>query len=37
MILDMNMWKNQMFYKPYEYSQYTNPVTNKVRIGEKQS
>ena len=24
MILDLNMWKNQIFYAPYEYGQYTN-------------
>lgn len=25
MLLDLNMWKNQIFYKPYDYGQYTNP------------
>ncbi|XP_053384334.1 transmembrane protein 117-like isoform X2 [Mercenaria mercenaria] len=25
MLLDMNMWKNQIFYQPYDYGQYTNP------------
>ncbi|XP_077423768.1 transmembrane protein 117 isoform X2 [Vanacampus margaritifer] len=25
MILDLNMWKNQIFYKPYEYGQYVGP------------
>ena len=25
MILDMNMWKNQIFYTPYDYGQYTGP------------
>ena len=25
MILDMNMWKNQIFYYPYDYGQYTGP------------
>ena len=30
MILDMNMWKNQMFYSPYNYGQYEHPDTRKV-------
>ena len=30
MILDMNMWKNQMFYKPHVYTQYAHPDTKKV-------
>ena len=25
MLLDLNMWKNQIFYSPYDYGQYTNP------------
>ncbi|XP_077567090.1 transmembrane protein 117 isoform X1 [Stigmatopora nigra] len=25
MILDLNMWKNQIFYQPYEYGQYVGP------------
>eukprot|EP00794_Sanderia_malayensis_P012796 gene12796-14109_t len=25
MILDLNMWKNQIFYKPYNYGQYVGP------------
>ncbi|KAL4225408.1 hypothetical protein ACF0H5_016098 [Mactra antiquata] len=25
MLLDLNMWKNQIFYTPYDYGQYTNP------------
>ena len=25
LILDMNMWKNQIFYSPYEYGQYIAP------------
>lgn len=25
MILDLNMWKNQIFYIPAEYGQYTGP------------
>ena len=25
MILDLNMWKNQIFYKPYDFGQYTGP------------
>ncbi|KAG5845136.1 hypothetical protein ANANG_G00135640 [Anguilla anguilla] len=25
LILDLNMWKNQIFYKPYEYGQYVGP------------
>ena len=24
MILDLNMWKNQMFYEPYDYGQYVD-------------
>lgn len=24
MLLDLNMWKNQMFYKPFDYGQYTD-------------
>jgi hypothetical protein len=24
MILDMNMWKNQIFYAPIDYGQYTD-------------
>ena len=24
MILDLNMWKNQIFYNPLEYGQYTD-------------
>lgn len=29
MLLDLNMWKNQIFYSPYEYGQYTN-VKGKI-------
>lgn len=25
MLLDLNMWKNQIFYNPYDYGQYTDP------------
>uniref|UniRef100_A0A4W3JXE2 Transmembrane protein 117 n=1 Tax=Callorhinchus milii TaxID=7868 RepID=A0A4W3JXE2_CALMI len=25
LILDLNMWKNQIFYQPYEYGQYVGP------------
>ncbi|XP_048862246.1 transmembrane protein 117 isoform X2 [Brienomyrus brachyistius] len=25
LILDLNMWKNQIFYEPYEYGQYVGP------------
>ena len=25
LVLDLNMWKNQIFYKPYEYGQYVGP------------
>ncbi len=25
LILDLNMWKNQIFYSPFEYGQYTGP------------
>ncbi|XP_032815930.2 transmembrane protein 117 isoform X1 [Petromyzon marinus] len=28
LILDLNMWKNQIFYKPYEYGQYLSPSLN---------
>ena len=24
MILDLNMWKNQLFYKPFDFGQYTD-------------
>ncbi|KAH6935191.1 hypothetical protein HPB50_004379 [Hyalomma asiaticum] len=30
MLLDLNMWKNQIFYQPEDYGQYTGP-DNKVR------
>ena len=36
MLLDLNMWKNQIFYKPYDYGQYVGPngrvysVTNRT-------
>lgn len=30
MLLDLNMWKNQIFYQPDDYGQYTGP-NNKVR------
>ncbi|XP_064635440.1 transmembrane protein 117-like isoform X2 [Lineus longissimus] len=29
MLLDLNMWKNQIFYEPFEYGQYVNPH-NKI-------
>ena len=29
MILDLNMWKNQIFYEPYEYGQYVD-TTGKI-------
>ena len=25
MLLDLNMWKNQIFYKPYDFGQYVGP------------
>nr|XP_027214262.1 transmembrane protein 117-like [Penaeus vannamei] len=30
MILDLNMWKNQIFYEPGPYGQYIDPVSRKV-------
>lgn len=30
MLLDLNMWKNQVIYKPSEYGQYVHPVTKMV-------
>ncbi|XP_058502621.1 transmembrane protein 117 [Solea solea] len=34
LILDLNMWKNQIFYKPYEYGQYVGPG-EKIYIVEE--
>lgn len=30
MLLDLNMWKNQVIYEPSEYGQYVHPVTKMV-------
>ncbi|RZF38547.1 hypothetical protein LSTR_LSTR006142 [Laodelphax striatellus] len=31
MLLDLNMWKNQIFYYPARFGQYTAPDDNKIR------
>lgn len=30
MMLDLNMWKNQIIYYPSDFGQYTHPKTNRV-------
>lgn len=30
MMLDLNMWKNQVIYYPPDYGQYVDPITRKV-------
>ncbi|KAG8306024.1 hypothetical protein J6590_056699 [Homalodisca vitripennis] len=30
MLLDLNMWKNQIFYYPSKYGQYVEPTGNKI-------
>lgn len=30
MMLDLNMWKNQVIYYPTDYGQYVDPITKKV-------
>ncbi|XP_076069426.1 transmembrane protein 117-like isoform X2 [Oratosquilla oratoria] len=30
LMLDLNMWKNQIFYRPEDYGQYIDPVSKKV-------
>ncbi|XP_061677623.1 transmembrane protein 117 [Syngnathoides biaculeatus] len=34
MILDLNMWKNQIFYQPYEYGQYVGPKKAIFTVGK---
>ncbi|EDO31899.1 predicted protein, partial [Nematostella vectensis] len=36
MILDLNMWKNQIFYEPLTYGQYTDPLGYIYTIADKQ-
>lgn len=37
MILDMNMWKNQIFYTPYDYGQYTGPEDRIYTVQDQYS
>ena len=37
MILDINMWKKQMFYSPYDYSQYTGPEDKIYTVQDQYS
>ena len=37
MILDMNMWKNQIFYNPYDYGQYTGPEDKIYTVQDQYS
>ena len=37
MILDMNMWKNQIFYYPYDYGQYTGPEDKIYTVQDQYS
>ena len=32
MIFDLNMWKNQIFYQPKYYGQYTGVLTKLAKI-----
>ena len=36
MILDLNMWKNQIFYSPLEYGQYTDQEGFIYSVADKQ-
>ena len=36
MILDLNMWKNQIFYEPFTYGQYTNPEGYIYTVSDRQ-
>lgn len=37
MMLDLNMWKNQIIYTPLEYGQYIHPQSKRVYTVEKDS
>ncbi|XP_077373471.1 transmembrane protein 117 isoform X2 [Festucalex cinctus] len=37
MILDLNMWKNQIFYQPYEYGQYVGPGEKILSVEEAEA
>ena len=36
MILDLNMWKNQIFYEPFTYGQYTDPEGYIYTVSDRQ-
>ena len=36
MILDLNMWKNQIFYEPFAYGQYTDPEGYIYTVADQQ-
>ena len=36
MILDLNMWKNQIFYEPFTYGQYTDPEGYIYTVTDRQ-
>ncbi|XP_077194731.1 transmembrane protein 117 isoform X3 [Paroedura picta] len=37
LILDLNMWKNQIFYKPHEYGQYIGPGEKIYTVEDPES
>ncbi|XP_056272964.1 transmembrane protein 117 isoform X2 [Pseudoliparis swirei] len=37
LILDLNMWKNQIFYRPYEYGQYVGPGEKIFTVEEPET
>ncbi|XP_017744455.1 PREDICTED: transmembrane protein 117 isoform X3 [Rhinopithecus bieti] len=37
LILDLNMWKNQIFYKPHEYGQYIGPGQKIYTVKDSES
>lgn len=37
LILDLNMWKNQIFYTPYEYGQYVGPGDKIYTVEEPET
>uniref|UniRef100_A0A8C3AJG4 Transmembrane protein 117 n=1 Tax=Cyclopterus lumpus TaxID=8103 RepID=A0A8C3AJG4_CYCLU len=37
LILDLNMWKNQIFYQPYEYGQYVGPGEKIFTVEEPET
>lgn len=37
LILDLNMWKNQIFYRPYEYGQYVGPGEKIYTVEEPET